>query len=110
MDAMSPLMSACFQETPDLAPYKALPANIPIGTLNPKLSGLKGPELHWAQLSLKQNLQVPDRVDDDAMNRILWHKAKGLDARYPAELAGAHGKGLAKRRLISVKHDEDDDD
>ncbi|WP_406697123.1 bifunctional YncE family protein/alkaline phosphatase family protein [Singulisphaera sp. Ch08] len=110
MDAMSPLMSACFQETPDLSPYEALPANVPIGQLNPKLSGLEGPELHWARLSLKQNFRVPDRVEDDAMNRILWHRAKGLDARYPAELAGAHGKGLAARRLIGVKGDDDDDD
>src|SRR5262249_46005140 len=27
MDAMSPLMSACFQETPDPSPYEALPVN-----------------------------------------------------------------------------------
>jgi hypothetical protein len=37
---------------------------------------------------------MSDPADEDDLNRILWHAAKGLDAPYPADLAGAHGRGL----------------
>jgi hypothetical protein len=52
----------------------------------------------------------PDLVNDDALNRIIWHSIKG-DARYPAEFAGPHGKGLKNLGLISSQiRDGDDDD
>ena len=55
--------------------------------------------VHHARLSERQNFSIPDAVNDDEMNRILWHAAKGSDAPYPAGLAGAHGKGLTKLGL-----------
>ena len=49
------------------------------------------------------------------MNRVLWYAAHG-DEPYPAQFAGAHGKGLAALGLKlaprggSVVGDDDDDD
>ena len=110
MDAMAPLMTACFRETPDLSPYSARPAKVPLGQLNPKLGQLEGPERHWAERSQEQDFRGMDRVDDDTLNRILWHRAKGLATRYPAEMAGAarqgargaapHRRERCRRRLV----------
>jgi hypothetical protein len=94
MDALSPLMTECFTETPDFTPYKARPATIPLDQLNPARVSLRPKERSLADLSMQQDFSKPDRVDDDAMNRILWHAVKGVDEPYPAEWAGAHGKGL----------------
>jgi YVTN family beta-propeller protein len=106
MDAMAPLMEACFQRKPDLTPYAALPANIPLDELNPPLSALRGEALHWARKSLEQDLEGMDRVDDDTMNRIIWHAAKGSDKPYPAHLAGAHGTGLKALGLRLAREGE----
>jgi hypothetical protein len=51
----------------------------------------------------------PDNVDDNQLNRIIWHSIKG-NARYPAEFAGAHGKGLKKLGLILTQSQQVDPD
>ncbi len=99
MDALSPVMTACFQKTPDLRPYRALPNRIPLDELNPKLSALSGRKHYWAQKSRELPLEKFDQADEDTLNRILWHSIKGVNAPYPAHLAGAHGTGLKARRL-----------
>lgn len=100
MVAMSPVMTACFTEKPDFTPYTALPNRIPLNELNPPLSTLNRQQRHWAEVSLRLPLDKPDRADEDLLNHILWHAVKGIDAPYPAEFAGAHGKGLAARGLV----------
>jgi YVTN family beta-propeller protein len=94
LDAMAPVMEACFTEKPDLAPYTVLPSNVPFDQMNPEKSSLRGAELELAELSLKQRLEVPDAANEDALNRILWASARGATTPYPVEFAGAHGKGL----------------
>jgi YVTN family beta-propeller protein len=76
-------MTDCFTDTPDFAPYKALPNNIPLDELNPPLESLHGDQLHWAKMSLKQDLSDLDRIDEDTFNRIIWHAVKGYDVPYP---------------------------
>ena len=51
-----------------------------------------------------------DRADEDTLNRILWHAVRGAEVPYPAELAGAHGTGLAGLGLILTGEGDDDDD
>ena len=99
MDALAPLMSDCFTATPDLTPYKALPVTIPLDQLNPTKDKLPKKELKLAEISERQDFDKPDRVDDDEMNRVLWHAVKGVDAPYPSEWAGAHGRGLKGLKL-----------
>ncbi len=110
MDARSPLMSACFTTNPDFRSYTALPNQVPLDQLNPSLKTLKGEARKWAELSAT----IPDEFSgrrtaehDDQLNRILWFAQKGTE-RYPAELAGAHGKGLAKRGLVTTGEEDDD--
>ncbi|MCS7310537.1 MAG: beta-propeller fold lactonase family protein [Armatimonadetes bacterium] len=109
MVAMAPVMTACFTDTPDFTPYTALPNRVPLDELNPPLSALTPQQRHWAEASLRLPLEKPDRADEDLLNRILWHAVKGVDAPYPAEFAGAHGKGLAARGLVLVEDEEEQD-
>jgi YVTN family beta-propeller protein len=94
LDGLAPLMTECFTARPDLTPYKAIVPKVPLDELNRPLKELKGKEREMAELSLKQDLSKPDRIDDDAFNVILWHAMKGANAPYPKAWAGAHGRGL----------------
>ena len=64
---------------------------------------------YYAKLVQKMGVIQPDRIDDNIFNRYIWHSIKG-NARYPSEFVGAHGKGLKKLGLVSVKSTKDDDD
>jgi YVTN family beta-propeller protein len=76
-------MGDCFTDVPDLTPYKALPSNIPLEELNPPLESLTGDALHWAKMSMQQDLDDVDRIDEDTFNRVIWHYVKGFDVPYP---------------------------
>ena len=115
--AMAPLMTACFTNRPDLTPYRCRPNRVPLAEINPRAETLPPRERYWAQRSAALPLDLPDQVDEDTLNRILWHAAKGADTPYPARFAGAHGRGLAALGLrlagpdeMPQPFDEDDDD
>jgi hypothetical protein len=110
-DASSPLMSACFGPKLNLTPYRARPARIALDeTKVPQETAeftayAKKVKAHMARIPLGK--KTPG--DEDLMNRYIWHEAKGLNARYPSEWAGPHGKGFARRGLTHVDTDGDDD-
>jgi len=84
-DASATPMASCFTETADLTPYKFVPNLIPLDQLNPKLSDIRNPaQRHWAEVSLKLPLDDVDEADENTLNRILWHAARGRDDTYPA--------------------------
>lgn len=103
MDAASPLMTDCFQSTPDLTPYTSKPNQVQIDKLNVAKTAA---EKQLMARSNRMNFRKPDVAGDDGLNRILWHAARGAE-RYPSEYAGAHGKGLKKRGLKLVDGDDD---
>ena len=107
LDALAPLMGACFMPQPDLRPYTALPNRIPLDEMNPELKSLRGKARYWAERSLEQDFEGFDRADEDTLNRILWHAMKGVDEPYPVHLAGAHGTGLKARNLVLTGGDRD---
>jgi hypothetical protein len=96
MVALAPVMTDCFTAKPNFTPYRCRPNQVPLDEMNPEKSALSGTALHLAELSLKQNFEEVDRAEEDALNRIIWHAMKGMDAPYPAEFAGAHGRGLER--------------
>ena len=83
LDLNAVSMTDCFNSKPDFTPYKALPNNIPLDQLNPRLQSLNGMQLYWAKKSLEQDLDDVDRIDEDIFNRIIWHAVKGYDVPYP---------------------------
>ncbi len=110
MDALAPLMTQCFTTKPDFKPFTCLTNAVPLDELNKPLKTLKSEELHWATQSLAQSFEEADQADEDTLNRILWHSAKGGEAPYPAQFAGAHGKGLKGLGLKLVSDLDDDED
>jgi hypothetical protein len=107
MDAMAPVMRDCFTDTPDFQPYTTLPNRIPLDEMNPPMGSLRGKALYWAQKSLDEPFDQFDQADEDTLNRIIWHSVKGVEAPYPAHLAGAHGTGLKALNLMLVGDDSD---
>jgi YVTN family beta-propeller protein len=99
MDALAPIMDACFMETADLTPFQALPNGVPLDEMNKKVNQLQGKQRMWALRSQELDFSRRDRADDDTLNRILWHAGQGAETPYPSSLAGSHGRGLKPLRL-----------
>ena len=106
-DAMAPLMFDCFTNTPNFTTYTALPNNINL--VSGGSAQLSSKALYYAKKVRRMDFSKPDHIDEDTFNRYLWHSVKG-NARYPAEFAGPHGKGLKRLGLVLVKAAKDDDD
>ncbi|EHQ30535.1 bifunctional YncE family protein/alkaline phosphatase family protein [Mucilaginibacter paludis] len=87
IDATALPMFDCFTNKPAAYVYQHLDNRIPINTMNPKLSMLKGAALHYAIQSSRPEYDHIDGGNDDVLNRILWFAAKGKKP-YPAKLAG----------------------
>ena len=82
-DLIAEPMVDCFTDKPNFTPYKALPNQIPLDQMNPKLSSLKGKQLYWAKKSMDMPLDEADEADDNVLNRIVWFAMKGYDVPYP---------------------------
>jgi YVTN family beta-propeller protein len=113
MDAMAPVMKDVFTSRADRSPYICLPNNIPLDQLNPPKAAMRGLMLKLAAQSEELPLEQPDLADENTLNRIVWHAMKGPLAKYPADFAGAHGRGLGALHLKldrgAVDADGDDD-
>ena len=88
-DAAATPMFASFSNQPDLTPFRVLPARVNLGEKN-------GATAYGAALSAKMDWSRYDNIDEDALNRILWHSIKGVDKPMPAPVRGAvlsaHGR------------------
>ncbi len=82
-DLVAEPMTDCFTDIPDYTPYTAVPNQIPLDQMNPKLSSLKGKQLYWAKKSMSMPLDEVDEAEDDVLNRIIWFAVKGYDVPYP---------------------------
>jgi hypothetical protein len=78
-DAAAPPMVNTFMAKPDLSGFKALPARTDLMSRNP-------PQGYGAAISARMDFREYDRIDEDALNRILWHSIKGVDVPYPAPM------------------------
>ena len=84
-DALSPPLAACFSDTPDLAPYDAVPNTTMIGDMNPPLSAQNAEEKLWTKRSLSLDWSGPDRADPKILNQVIWRTLHGANAPYPGE-------------------------
>jgi len=85
LDATATPMTDCFTNTPDFAPFTAVPSNIPLDQMNPDPKQVSDPLLRkHAYASARLPLDQIDQCPEDLLNRILWHAMKGSQAAYPA--------------------------
>jgi YVTN family beta-propeller protein len=81
-DAAAPPMVNTFTAKADLSGFTAVTARIDLMTKNP-------PQGYGATISAAMDFSDYDRVDEDALNRIIWHSIKGADIPYPAPVRRA---------------------
>jgi DNA-binding beta-propeller fold protein YncE len=84
-DAVTPPITGCFTDTPDLTAYVAKKNTIPLDDMNPPVSAQVGRELYWTKKSLALDWGGLDRADSDTLNRVIWHSVKGVDTPYPGD-------------------------
>jgi hypothetical protein len=87
IDATASPMFSCFSNNAVTTPYTLQPNQVPINEMNKALSALQGKDRYYAEQSAKPEYDVPDRGDDDLLNRILWHYSK-KNKSYPRRFAG----------------------
>ena len=97
-DAISPLMEGCFQSTPDFRPFTALKNTWPLDEMNEKKEGV-----------VALDLSGPDRGMEVERNRQAWFTVFP-GKRFPTEVLGPHGRGLASRGLVHGEGDEEEED
>jgi hypothetical protein len=75
-------------EQPNLAPYTAVTPAQRLDETNARVSEIRGPDAaarrRAALASLRMRFDGPDEAPSEALNRILWHDARGWQAKYPA--------------------------
>jgi YVTN family beta-propeller protein len=83
-DASAVPMWDAFTDTPDVRPFVAVPANVPLDQMNPPARALANPVARRDALaSARMNFREVDRAPEDALNRILWRSMKGTGEPYP---------------------------
>jgi YVTN family beta-propeller protein len=84
IDASAVPMWDAFTDTPDLEPFDAAPANVPLDQMNPPARALVDPIARQDALaSARMDFRQVDRAPEDALNRILWRAMKGPREPYP---------------------------
>ena len=84
LDASAVPMWDAFTDVPDLRPFDARPANVPLDQMNPPARALADPVAREdAVASSRMNFREVDKAPEDALNRILWRAAKGSREPYP---------------------------
>lgn len=97
-DSIAPLMSECFQSKPDLRPYTALKNTWPLDEMNEKKEGV-----------VALDLSGPDRGMEVERNRQGWYSVFP-NSRFPMEVVGPHGRGLASRGLVHGELEEEEEE
>jgi DNA-binding beta-propeller fold protein YncE len=76
-DAAATPMPASFSTRADLTPFTLVPARISLNDRN-------GQTAYGSRQSAKMDFSEYDRIDEDQLNRILWHSIKGVNTPLPA--------------------------
>jgi YVTN family beta-propeller protein len=100
-DAAATPMFASFTDRADLTPYSLLAPKIDLSAKNAATA-------YGAQLSAKMDWSGYDRVDEDALNRILWHSIKGADVPMPSPVRRALISRNGTLPTASKSRDADD--
>jgi YVTN family beta-propeller protein len=96
--AASPMFNS-FDAVADLRPYNLIGPRINLNERN-------GRTAYGAAESSKMDFRGYDRVDEQALNRILWHSIKGADVPMPPPV---HRAILSSNGSVAQSLDDDDD-
>jgi len=82
-DGAAITMRNAFTRKPNVAPFEALPNQIPLDEMNPSVASLQGLQRDLALASTAMDFSEPDIAPEDVLNRAIWHSVKGYDVPYP---------------------------
>ena len=92
-------------ETPDFTPYAALVPSQSLAETNPSPASMRGAFVKErraaAVASSRMRFDDPDAAPSGELNRILWHDARGYDAKFP---------GVRSTLFFPLSVDIDDDE
>jgi YVTN family beta-propeller protein len=91
-DALADPITTCFNETPDLTPYHAVPNNISLEERNPAGKAMTEQDRYWLEKSLELNWSHIDAADPYWLNRIVWHSIYKGSREYPGRPGEAPGQ------------------
>ncbi len=90
-DAAATPMFASFTDTADTKPYRLEDARINLNARNTRLA-------YGAERSKAMDFSAEDKIDDFALNEILWHAIKGTDAPLPPAVRRAFAQRIVSRK------------
>ncbi len=94
-DALTPPLSNCFQNKPDLTPYNSMLNVVKLGDMNPSVASQTGKELYWTKRSLALDWSGIDRADPAVLNQVIWHSLHGVNKPYPGKIpTSSGGRGI----------------
>ncbi len=102
-DAAATVMYNSFSATPDLSGFTERSAQIDLLSKNPA-------NTYGAAIAAKMDFSDYDRVDEQMLNRILWHSIKGENVPMPAPVRRALAFPGGLLRFPFVADGDDDDD
>jgi DNA-binding beta-propeller fold protein YncE len=82
-DALTPPITGCFTDTPDLSAYTHVANRTALGDMNPPLAKQAGLERYWTEKSLALDWSGLDRADPQVLNQVIWHTLRGVNTPYP---------------------------
>jgi hypothetical protein len=92
-------------EQPNYAPFSAIAPVQRLDEINARVSEIRGPDAaarrRAALASRRMSFDGPDEAPSDALNRILWHDARGWRTKYP---------GVKQSLFFPMSRDIEDDD
>jgi YVTN family beta-propeller protein len=100
-DASATPMFACFTDKPDLTPYNLVGPRISLDEKNTATA-------YGAAESAQMDWSDYDRVDEQALNRILWHSIKGRDVPMPAPVRRALASANGRLHAALMQGDKED--
>ena len=91
-DALADPLNLCFTDTPNLTPYQAVPANIPLDERNPSGADMTEADRYWLEKTLSLDWSKMDRADPYWLNRINWYSIHKGKIPYPDRPGDAPGQ------------------
>ncbi|MCW3100759.1 MAG: phosphoesterase [Chthonomonadaceae bacterium] len=82
-DALTPPLTGCFTDTPDLSAYTSVANRIALDQMNPPPAKQAGLERYWTEKSIALDWSGLDRPDPKILNEVLWHTLRGVNTPYP---------------------------
>ncbi len=93
-DALADPITTCFNEAPDLGPFRAVPNNIPLDERNPAERAMNRDDRFWLEKTRALDWSHIDGPDPYWLNRIIWYSVHKGARPYPGRPGEEPGQAV----------------